>query len=138
MRPLQAYRQQQNTFLPRIDLILALYRTGLDLIRRARTAFDEKRETDAKSLLAQAQMIVTSLASGYTGATDEAGLNFLRLYEFVAYCLSDPSTKHLDSAERVLRTLSEGFVAAREEALELEATGQIPPLSKERQVEVSV
>src|SRR5215207_8734885 len=103
MRPYEAYRQQQNASMPRIDLILALYRKALELLPRARQAIAEQRPDAAQKHIAQVQLIVTSLGSGYT-ADDEASTNFLRLYEFVSHRLTICSIADVQAAEQVLRT----------------------------------
>lgn len=138
MQAHQAYKQQQNTSMPRIELILAVFRKAIDLLRRARQARVDDNAADARLMLAQAQLLVTSLASGDIHGSDEIGANFLRLYEYVSHCLGAGTIADIDAADRVLRTLLEAFAAVREQAAALEAQGKIPPLSIEHQVQVTV
>jgi flagellin-specific chaperone FliS len=60
------------------------------------------------------------------GSTEEISLNFLRLYEFVSDRLSRGGMADIDSAQRVLRTLLDGFEEARNQAIALEAAGALP------------
>ena len=52
--------------------------------------------------------------------------NLLRLYEFVSHQLVNFTTESLDSATLVLSTVGDGFRSIRDEAVNLEKTGQIP------------
>src|SRR3989442_15978114 len=99
MYPHDAYKQQQIAAMSRIDLILTLYRKALDLLQRAHQALTEDRADDARPHLAQAQLIVTSLASGLAGSTDEVAVNFLRLYEFVTDRLARETVGDVEAAQ---------------------------------------
>jgi flagellin-specific chaperone FliS len=132
-----AYQRQQVASQPRIDIVLALYRKTLELVGRARIAIDATQTDVARALLVKAQLIVNSLASGMVGSTDEVALNFVRLYEFVNDKLAHGDVADLDAAEQVLRTLLEGFEAARNEAVALEASGALPAFGHEHSLQVT-
>src|SRR5438132_14359838 len=85
MHPLEAYDRQRTRSMPRIELILALYRKALENLDRARQALAERQADIARPFLVNTQLIVTSLASELSAYQDEAAGNFLRLYEFVAH-----------------------------------------------------
>ena len=53
----------------------------------------------------------------------------LRLYEFVTHSIASKDLLNLETSLRVLRTVREGFGEIREEAVELERTGVLPPVS---------
>jgi len=137
MRPYEAYQRQQNASMPRIDLILALYRKAFDFLSRARQALVENRPDVSKPLLAQTQLIVSSLASSQAGSSDEGAGNFLRLYEFVSHRLALGAIEDIDAAEKVLRPLFDAFASVRDQAAALEAQGQIPPLRRDHEVQLS-
>ena len=126
-----AYKQAQNLPMTRIDLVLALYRKALEQLDRARSALAEQRRVDALPHLTRTQLIVVGMASGLPAYKDEAALNFLRLYEFVAYQMTLGTVESVDAASQVLRTLLTGFEKVREQAAALELLGEIPPLDRD-------
>jgi flagellin-specific chaperone FliS len=130
MQGYAAYKQTQDLSMTRIDLILSLYRKALDHLTRARTALAEERLSDALPHLTKTQLIVVGIASGLPAYKDEAAVNFLRLYEFVAHQMVLGTLESVDAAARVLGTLLKGFEKVREQAVSLELQGKIPPLDK--------
>ncbi len=77
-------------------------------------------------------MIVMGLAAGIPLEADEVSRNFLRLYEFVSYQTTLATLDGTVGAIKVLQSLARGFERARQQALELEYQGTIPPLGSER------
>lgn len=137
MRPHDAYRQQKTPAMPRIDVILALYRKAIDRLGRAADLLAENRLAAASPVLAEVQLIVSTLSHGMAGSTDEPVLNFLRLYEFVAHQLTLKTPQALESARRVLATLLDAFETARDQAVALELQGKIPSLSGEHFIQLT-
>lgn len=133
-----AYKNVQNLPPTRIDLILTLYRRSLQNLGRARQALVQQQPDAARPLLAQTQLIVTALASELPGCKDEAAINFLRLYEFVAHQMKVGTIDSVDAAVRVLTPLLNGFESVREQAVTLERQGAIPPLDQARLVSLKV
>lgn len=131
MRPYAAYQRTQNEPTTRIDLVLTLYRQGLDFLQRARTALTDGRKEDALPHLAKTQMIVMALAAGIPLDGTEVERNLLRLYEFVSYQTTQATLDGVEGATKVLRSLARGFERARQQALDLEYQGTIPPLGSE-------
>ena len=123
-----AYKHSQNLPRTRIDTIITLYRKALANLDRARLALGENRPESARPCLMNTQTIVMALACDLPAYKDEAALNFLRLYEFVSYQMSQGAIENVDAAARVLRILLEGFEAKHDEALAQELQGTIPPL----------
>ena len=132
-----AYKQAQDLPMTRIDLVLALYRKALEQLDRARSALVEQRRADALPHLTKTQLIVVGMASGLPAYKDEAALNFLRLYEFVAYQLAQGTVAGVDAAAPVLRTLLTGFEKVREQAATMELQGKIPPLGRDHLVSLT-
>jgi hypothetical protein len=87
--------------------------------------------------LAEVKLIVSSLASGITANTDDTGLSFLRLYEFVLHKLDAGTSDDIAAARKVLTPLLEGFEAIRDQAATLEMQGQIPSLDRQREVQIT-
>jgi flagellar protein FliS len=132
-----AYKQAQDLPMTRIDLILTLYRKALDHLVRARVALAEQRAADALPHLNKTQLIVVGIASGLPASEDEAAVNFLRLYEFVAYQMVLGTVASVDAATKVLATLLKGFESVREQAISLELQGKIPALDHDRLISVT-
>jgi flagellin-specific chaperone FliS len=128
MNPYRAYRKPEpSTGWTRMDTLLALYDGALDRLNRAEAALRAGQELAALPLLAKAQLIVVELASGVrTEVNPEAGTNMLRLYEYVAHELRRPKLEGVQNARKVLLTLRDGFEAVRDEANQLERSGQLP------------
>jgi flagellar secretion chaperone FliS len=131
-----AYKKVQAMPTTRIDLILALYRKALENLGRAREALTQQKPDAARPLLAQTQLMVSAMATELPAYRDDASMNFLRLYEFVAHQMNLATVESVDAAVRVMTPLLKGFEAVREEALDLERRGAIPPLDKARLVSV--
>ena len=138
MRPHQAYQQHQQSAMPRIDLIIALYRKAMDRLDRAGLLLAAQNPDAARSLLAETHLIVSSLSAGMVGSTDAATTNFLRLYEFVAHKLALGTIEDIAAARKVLTPLLEGFEAVRDQAVAMEIQGVIPSLNRERQIQLTV
>jgi flagellin-specific chaperone FliS len=132
MHGYSAYQQARNPPLTRVDLILTLYRKALDHLTQARVALAGQRPDEALPCLSKTQLIVMGMAAGLPAYKDEAALNFLRLYEFVAYQMVQGTLASVDAAARVLQTLLKGFETVREQAVSLELQGKIPPLEGDR------
>jgi flagellar protein FliS len=125
----QTYSQQPaSAGLTRIDTILALYDGAIGAIENARTALAADQSDRAFPHLLKAQQFIQGLASGLDLSQEESTVNFLRLFLFAAQCVESRDLEKLKGAERVLKTLREGFQEIRLQALELERTGQIPPI----------
>jgi flagellin-specific chaperone FliS len=124
--------------MPRIDIILLAYRKSLEWLEQARHAIADGERERATPLLSRTQLVISSLAAGLAGAADDVSLNFLRLYEFAANAIAKAEVVDIDAARSVLRTLMEGFEAAREQAIALEAQGTIPPLGRDHTLQVTV
>jgi flagellar biosynthetic protein FliS len=123
-----AYRRHREVGTTRIELVLSLYDQAIERLGRAESLLAEDSESLlARTLIAQAQTIVTGMASGIV-AKDELSVNFARLYEFVGHRLTQPSAKNVRDAVKVLGTLREAFESVREAATRLEREGSIPPM----------
>ena len=125
----------QNAGLSRIDLLLALYDAALARLGRAEKALTNGDVPVATPYMAKAQVIVSELAAGVRLDVDEQnGANMLRLYEFVVNELRTPRLANVRNAAKILTTLREGFEGVREEANELERTGELVTAGRMRMV----
>ncbi len=131
MRGYEAYKQAQNLPPLRIDVILELYRVAMDSLERARLAFAEQGQDGARSLLTKSQTAIMGLAAALPAYNNDLAATFLRLYEYVSRQMVQPTAEGLASAAQVLRTLQEGFLQVRDQAVSLEVQHKILPLSHE-------
>jgi flagellin-specific chaperone FliS len=123
--------------MTRIDLILELYQKALEHLDGARVALAAGRPEVALSHRTKTQLIVVGLAAGLPAYKDEAAVNFLRLYEFVAHQMTLGTSESIDAAANVLRALLKGFETVREQALALEQQGKIPALERDQLVSLT-
>lgn len=134
MHPYQAYRNQPARSMPRIELILAMYRKALENLARARQALTDGQADAAQRFLVNTQLIVSGLSADLPAYRDDSAATFLRLYEFVAHKMTLGTIESIDGASKVLRPLLEGFEAIHDQALAIESQGGIPSLDASRQV----
>ncbi len=122
-----ALRDQSMECIPRIDLLLMLFDETMRKLEQAREAFKSKDREAARPLLHRAQLLIGGLAAGVIPNADEVANNCLRLYEFAIHRLRSETPAGVEDALRVLRPLWEGFQGIREEGIQLERAGIIPP-----------
>jgi flagellin-specific chaperone FliS len=82
----------------------------------------------ARPFLYRSVLIVRELANGLDFRYGELPINKLRLYEFVIRCLDSVTIDKIESALGVMRRLREALHGIRAEAVELERSGEIPPV----------
>jgi flagellar secretion chaperone FliS len=123
----RAYKPTEPTAgFTRIDLLLALYDKALERMDTAADALDRNDPATAIPQLSKTQLIVNELAAGVrVEVNPESNTNLLRLYEFVSHELAKATVPAIRGAQKLLRTLREGFEAVRAEANELERSGQL-------------
>lgn len=137
MNPLSVYEQQQNVGWTRIDMLLSLYDAVVDRLEQAVTALRNNDPEAARPHLVRAQLIVNDLAAGVDLSYGEIPLNCLRLYEFALHSLGVGTLEKVEGTLTVLRNLREGFQGIRDEAVQMERNGQIPPIDTVRTVQTT-
>jgi flagellar secretion chaperone FliS len=129
MNPLAAYKQASITTATRIDLLLALYDGAIERIAVAMNCLRDGQPSAAFEHIARAQLIVSGITTGIrTDIAPQLGVSILRLLEFVVYQLAQNNLDGLSAALNVMNNLREGFNTIRPEAIQLERSGQIPPV----------
>ena len=126
--PYTVYRQHNSSQATRIDLILAAYNEAVAQLEHACDILRYDVPSRAAPQLLRAQQLVYALAVSVDLQQGDVGKNLLRLYDFVLYRLGLGDLLSVESTVRVLRTLREGFLAIRPDALKMEHLGVIPPL----------
>lgn len=124
-----AYRKNVQTAWTRVDMLLALYDStiqclddGIDLLNRG----------DLVSYPAVQIKVTERILYLVDGINLESGSVASNIHDLCVFCIGQIATPTVESwvsAREVMATLREGFQAIREEAIQLEATGAIPPLS---------
>jgi flagellar secretion chaperone FliS len=135
MIPSSVYQDQRRQPLPRIELILTLYDKAIDRLERACVALERGEREDARPLLAEAQIIVCSLAGGLNLSQGKLSENLLRVYEFVSHCARAADREQIQGAVQVLRILQDAFQEIRPDALQLERSGAVPSVDSVHLVE---
>jgi flagellin-specific chaperone FliS len=133
-----AFRDQSMECIPRIDLLLMLFDETMRKLEQAREAFQGKGRDAARPLLQRAQLLIGGLAAGVIPNADEVATNCLRLYEFATHRLGSETLAGVEDALRVLRPLWEGFQGIRDEGVQLERAGMIPPAQNAPAFEATV
>lgn len=130
------YQQNSTLGVTRIDLVLSLYDKVINLVEEGRRWLEQNEESQARPLLVKAQILVAGLAAGIDPQQGQLAVTFSRLYEFVVYSLTAGSLESTASALATLRSLQEAFQEIREQAVELERSGAIPPLDHQQSLQV--
>jgi flagellar biosynthetic protein FliS len=128
MNALHAYRQQQALSWTRIDMLLALYRGAIDRLERALAAIERADASTAKPLLLRAQRMVTELLAGIDLQYGDLPDRLAKLYTFVLRAIGQGTVEQIRSAISVLKTLQEGLEGIRDQAVNMERSGEIPPI----------
>lgn len=130
------YQQNSTLGVTRIDLVLSLYDKVINLVEEGRRWLEQNEAPRARPLLVKAQILVAGLAAGIDPQQGQLAVTFSRLYEFVVYSLTAGSLESTASALATLRSLQEAFQEIREQAVELERSGAIPPLDHQQSLQV--
>ena len=128
MNPYARYRNQETPTTTRIDSLLSLFDAACERIDEAIEAMQGSDLELTRSLRTKARMVVLGLWSGVDIERGEGVSEMVSLYQFAANALATGTLEDVRGAANVLSTLREGFRGIREEAIELERTGVIPPI----------
>lgn len=127
MNPYSKYRQPEPaTGMTRIEVLLAMFDGAIARLEKAEMALTNGDVPVATPYLAKAQLILSELAAGVRFDVDEEmAFNMLRLYEYAVHEIKTPRLQNVRNAIKVLGILREGFEAIKEEAIQLEKSGQL-------------
>ena len=110
----------------RIEMLVALYDRAITTIQFAQFAEQQHDEPLMTSKLLEANRFVLGLHAGLNPENCEIAQNIGRLLNFVMLRLEE---RKFDEAVHFLQKLKSSFEEIQEEAVALEKSGQIPPLS---------
>lgn len=125
-----AYKQYRQTEpasgLTRIEVLLTMFDGAIARLGKAEMALTNGDVPVATPYLAKAQLIISELAAGVRFDVDEEmAFNMLRLYEYAVHEIKTPRLSNVRNAIKVLEILREGFEGIKDEAIQLEKTGQL-------------
>jgi flagellin-specific chaperone FliS len=136
--PHRAYQQQSTPNWTRIDMLLALLDGTIERLQSGLAALHHGETAGARAQLGRAHVMALELAAGINLAVeDPASVNLLRLYEFVAHSTSHSDPIGIETSINVLKTVRDGFRSIRQEAIELERSGKLPPPDQPMLVETT-
>ena len=114
--------------MTRIDTLLALYDGAIERLRKATLFMQVSNKPQAMPLISKVQLIISELAAAVRVDVDETlGANYLRLYEFMVYKLTQGSIPDLQEVLKLMTILREGFASIRDEAVAMERRGELAP-----------
>ena len=122
----EAYGKRRAQSWSRIDMLLALYESGISRLTLAISATENGETVAANQHRLKAMGIVQGIAAGLEMNDSEIVKSIARLCEFISHAIREGTVAKLESAKTVLSTLRDGFTSIREEAVALEEGGTIP------------
>lgn len=138
MPNVSAYQTEDRSTWTRIDMLVMLYSRCLEHIQAIQVAMDKGNRADEVIQRTRAAAIVATIRSGIVTEYGEIPQRVDQLAEFVQLALIEGDKRQLQSAETVIRKLSEGFEGIREEAHRMELSGEIEPLSMDATLDTTV
>lgn len=121
-----AYQQQQQQALTRIELLIELYdvtiRTFENGIEALKLNLNEQFGNDQRL----AMRCILEILNGIDTDYGEVAENVQRICVYVFGLVEEGSVAAWQDAIKILKPLQESFQAIRDEAMELEAQGAIP------------
>jgi flagellin-specific chaperone FliS len=135
MNPREAYQRQMASGWTRIDLLLALYDGAIMRLEQAHDALLRGDAAEAAPHRLRAQRIVVELLSGLNLEHGDVPRNLHRLYIFASRAIGVGTPSQIDGALQVLRTLRDGLLEVRDEAVSLERCGAIPRVDAGRSLQ---
>ncbi len=129
---IQAYKSQQTVAWTRIEMLIALYDAAISRLESVVTLLEGGDIASAAGKQTHVQKILLHLIGGIDLQQGEIAERSRDLLVFVASRVGSRNPADIKSAIEVLRTLREGFDAVRDQAIELEAQGEVPPIDQVR------
>ncbi|MGD9856725.1 MAG: flagellar protein FliS [Planctomycetaceae bacterium] len=123
-----AYRQASATGWTRVDMLLALYDATLIAVEQGQTASQAHHDKPLIEARFRTQRLIAELMSGIDPEQGQLPQNIQRL---LAYCLEQicgDTEEEWAAVAAIVTSLRDSFRAIRDQAVQLEQAGQIPPL----------
>ena len=123
-----AYRQQHAHSWTRVDMLIALYEAGL---RHVDSLIEADAANDADAVAnyrTKATRIVLQLMAGLDPSHGELPQRVEQLCEFMQYALLTGQSDDFRTVRQTMATLKSAFDEIREQAVQEEEDGLIPPI----------
>jgi flagellar secretion chaperone FliS len=130
---LAAYAQQTRTWT-RIEMLIAAYDGTISRIEQARELLEKGETLKAQPLLLRSQRIVLELYAGVDLNGGTIPENMQKLYLFVLNCIGMGPSLDLPAAVDILRNIRSGLDSIRDQANQLERSGQLAPVNEHSQL----
>ena len=133
MNRLAAYAQPARIWT-RIELLLAAFDGTISRLEQAHELLESGEQFKAQPLLLRSQRIVLELYSGIDLSQGSIPANMQNLYLYVLSCIGMGPELNVPSALEVLRNIRSGLDSIRDQANELERSGQVSVANEATQV----
>ena len=133
-----AYRQSRNTSLTRVDTLIKLYQKTITTIENAQQAIESNDIGAAENHKILAYRCLIALLDGIKPEHDEVSANTHRICLYAINQVWEGSVNNFANAAKVLSPIRNAFVAIRDDAVQMELSGEIPALNLETSIPVQV
>lgn len=133
-----AYRQSRNTSLTRVEMLIKLYDKTIFTIENAQQAIESDDAVAAENHKLMAYRCLITLLDGIKPEHDDVSANTHRICLYAINQVWEGSATNFTNALKVLLPIRDAFVAIRDEAVQLELSGEIPALNLESSIPVQV
>lgn len=133
-----AYRQSRNTSLTRVDMLIKLYNKTISTIEKAKQAMDAADDIAAENHKLMAYRCLIALLDGIKPEHDDVSANTHRICLYAINQVWEGSASNFENSLKALCPIRDAFVAIRDDAVQMELSGEIPALNLETSVPVQV
>ena len=129
MKRLDAYAQPAVRWT-RIEMLLAAFDGTISRLQEAHDLLEQGETFKAQPLLLRSQQIVLALYQGIDLRFGQIPENMQKLYLFVLNCIGMGTKLDIPAALNILQTIRGGLESIRDQANEMERSGNLAPPKK--------
>lgn len=131
MNPLNAYRKASRNAWSRIDMLLEIYSAALTAAREGLQLAQAGNTTELIQKRLRVQKMTLLLLDGIAPEMGEIPQRIQQLCLFILDQITSDEPAAWEATVNILSQLHDAFREIREEAIQLESRGEIPPLDVE-------
>lgn len=132
-----AYKATKSTAWTRIEMLLALYAKAIEHVEAAQRALNDGQAAPHVLHRTRAATLIVAIRSGIDAQADSQ-FKIDQLCEYMQRAVGIGDEKHLASTLKILKELHEAFDGIRDQAVQLERDGKIPPLPLAPQLDATL